>query len=211
MRSILSRVRGHLAFVRLLRDPTRLDQVFEVDASIPDLARTLNQLVEVMRAHPPAAAALAERPRLAIDLHELRALPRGTLGRAVADFLDRNRLDPRALSTLDGSDEAAWARAHLYETHDVWHVATGFSTDIAGELGLEAFYAAQLPVRLPHYLLAGGLLQSLIWAPDDFRARLAAIARGWDAGTRARPLFGVRWDRSWSLPLTQVRAELQLP
>jgi ubiquinone biosynthesis protein Coq4 len=45
----------------------------------------------------------------------------------------------------------------------VWHVATGFSTDIAGELGLEAFYAAQLPpVRLERghmdFLLMIGVL-----------------------------------------------------
>jgi ubiquinone biosynthesis protein Coq4 len=34
-----------------------------------------------------------------------------------------------------------------YETHDIWHVVTGFHTDVAGELGLQAFYLAQFPGR----------------------------------------------------------------
>jgi hypothetical protein len=31
-----------------------------------------------------------------------------------------------------------------------------------------------------------GLLQAAFWKQDDFRRRLAAIARGWEAGSRAR-------------------------
>jgi ubiquinone biosynthesis protein Coq4 len=204
------RLRGYLAGYRLLKDPTRLDEVFKIDDAIPGQRAILARIVAEMRAHPGAAAALAARPRLTVDLPTLRALPDGTFGRAVARFLDENGLDPRSIPMLDGSDELAWAKAHLYETHDVWHVVTGFATDEAGELGLQAFYAAQLPGRLPQMLLAGGLLQAAFWRPDDFRRRLAAMARGWDAGARAQPLFGVRWDALWTLPITRVRGDLGL-
>jgi ubiquinone biosynthesis protein Coq4 len=204
------RLRGYWAGLQLLRDPSKLDSVFLIDDALPGQDELLGRIVDAMRVHEGAARALTEQPRLAIDLAALRALPEGTFGRAVATFLDDNGLDPASIPRLDAGDERAWTKAHLYETHDVWHVATRFATDEAGELGLQAFYAAQLPGRLPQMLLAGGLLQAAFWRQDDFRRRLAAIARGWDAGTRARPLFGVRWDAMWARPEGEVSEELAL-
>jgi ubiquinone biosynthesis protein Coq4 len=211
IRNLWRRLRGYRAGLRLLRDPSRLDAVFQIDDALPDHDAILARIVETVRTHPGPADALARRARLSVDLPALRGLPEGTFGRAVARFLDDNGLDPRSIPTLDDAGgEAAWAKAHLYETHDIWHVATGFATDEAGELGLQAFYAAQLPGRLPQMLLAGGLLQAAFWRQDDFRRRLDAIARGWGAGTRAKPLFGVRWDAMWEEPVERVRTELGL-
>jgi ubiquinone biosynthesis protein Coq4 len=207
---VLRRLRGYAAGVQLLRDPSRLDAVFDIDAAIPDQAATYARIVAAMRTHPHVAEALAQRPRIRVDPSALRSLPEGTLGRAMARFLDERGLDPGALPTFDARDENSWARAHLYETHDIWHVATGYATDIPGELALMAFYKAQLPVRLPHFLLAGGLVHAAFWDPDDFDARVAAIAHGWEAGARAKPLFGVRWGDLWREPLEGVRAELRL-
>jgi ubiquinone biosynthesis protein COQ4 len=205
-----SRWRGYRAGLQLLLDPNRLEKVFELDAALPDQAAVLARVVAAVRVHPDAAIALAERPRLTIDVPALRTLPDGTFGRAVARYFDDNGLDPKAIPKLESTDEIAWTKAHLYETHDLWHVATGFATDMPGELALQAFGAAQLPGRLTQLLLAGGLMEAALWKPDDFRARLAAIARGWDAGTKARPLFGVRWDRLWNDSLDAVRAKLAL-
>jgi len=210
IKSFFGRVKGHWAGIQLLRDPSKLDQVFEIDAAIPNHDAVLKLITETVQKTETGAIALADKPRLAVDLAALRALPEGTFGRAVAEYFDANKLDPRAIPTLKANDDVTWTKAHLYETHDVWHVATGFSTDIAGELGLQAFYAAQLPGRLPQILLAGGLLQAAFWAQDDFRPRLAAIVRGWELGSRSKPLFGVRWDALWSAPLADVRADLAL-
>jgi ubiquinone biosynthesis protein Coq4 len=210
MRNVTARLRGYRAGITLLRDPTKLDMVFELNDAFPDQERLLAEIARSMRVHPHVAAALAEQPRLSIDLAELRVLPDGTFGREAARFMDVNGLDPRAIPKLEGEGELAWTKAHLYETHDIWHVATGFATDIAGELALQAFYAAQLPGRLPQMLVTGGLLQAAFWYPEDFRSRLAAIARGWDAGVRAKPLFGVRWDLLWREPIERVRADLAL-
>lgn len=194
----------------MLRDPSKLDEVFALDDAIPDHDAVLGRIIESVRAHESAASALRERPRLAVDLAQLRALPEGTFGRAVAAFLDAHGLDPKSIPKLDAEDEIAWTKAHLYETHDVWHVATGFETDVAGELGLQAFYAAQLPGRLPQFLLGGGLLQAAFFAQDDFQNRLSAIVRGFESGKRAKPLFGVRWDDLWSAPTESVRRDLAL-
>jgi hypothetical protein len=136
IRNLWRRLRGYRAGLRLLRDPSRLDAVFQIDDAIPDHDAVLARIVESMRAHPGPAEALVRRARLDVDLPALRAMADGTFGRAVARFLDDNGLDPRSIPTLDdGGGEAAWAKAHLYETHDVWHVATGFGTDEAGSSG----------------------------------------------------------------------------
>jgi ubiquinone biosynthesis protein Coq4 len=210
MRVLFGRLRGAGAALRLLHDPDRLDEVFVLTDALPKHDEALHRIVEAVRGYPGAAAALAERRRTAVDPKTLRAMAPGTFGRAVASFIDDNGIDPTSLPSLESPNELAWVKAHLYETHDVWHVATGFTTDVAGELALQAFYAAQLPGRVPELLLAGGLLQAALWKQEDFRPRLAAIARGWVAGKRARPLFGVRWDTLWDVPLERVRAELAL-
>jgi ubiquinone biosynthesis protein Coq4 len=154
------------------------------------------------------ATALRERPRLHVSLPELSKLPEGTLGRVFADHMISNGLDPAAIPTLPGGDATEFVRAHLYETHDVWHAVTGFKTDVAGELGLQAFYAAQAPGGLPWMLLAMGFLNTAIYSMNEREARFDAIARGWEMGRRARPLFGTRWDTLWSTPLAEVRRAL---
>jgi ubiquinone biosynthesis protein COQ4 len=208
LRWALLQLRGAWAAARLLRDPNRLDEVFALDRAMPRQAG--ERVVEAVNRHAQGRRALEERRRLSLDLAKLRALPEGTFGRAVADFYDRNGLTPAAIPSLEASDAPTYVTAHLYETHDVWHVATGFGSDVAGELGLQAVYAAQLPGRLAPILIAGGLVQAALWVQGDFAARLASVAQGHRMGREGAPLFGVRWEEMWDLPLETVRARLVL-
>jgi ubiquinone biosynthesis protein Coq4 len=207
MRNPLSILQAGTAFVRLAQDMSRLDEVFNLGDGLVDPA-TVRAMVEEGRTHETGKKALAERPHVHLDLKTLRALPTGTLGREYALMMDRNGLDPASIPTLPDDDEGKYVRSHLYETHDLWHVATGFSTDVAGELGLQAFYQAQLPGKLPAAILAAGFVNTLIYSFGDRDARLREIARGWLLGRRSRPLFGVRWDDYVALPLDEVRARL---
>jgi ubiquinone biosynthesis protein Coq4 len=208
----LTHARAAWSFVRLVRDPNRLDEVFHLSDR---LSRAHPEVLAIMANHvrrtPEGAEALRARPRLGkVDLEALAALPEGSLGRAFAEFLRARNLDPADIPTLPGEDEVGYVRAHLYETHDLWHVLTGFETDVAGELGLQAFYAAQLPGRLPIALLAMGMLNTFIYADGDRDPRLTAIGRGYALGKRAKPLFGVDWAARWAAPLSEVRASLGL-
>ena len=92
----------------------------------------------------------------------------------------------------------------------MWHAVTGFATDVAGELGLQSFYAAQLPGGLPLMLLATGFLNTALFAHHDRERRLDAVTRGWEMGRRAKPLFGVPWASLWGHPLGEVRAMLNV-
>jgi ubiquinone biosynthesis protein COQ4 len=199
-------VRAVWSFVDLVRNPDHLDRVFEIADA---MSEQRIDVIEKMRDHfardPRAAAALRDKRRLAIRLDELLALPVGTLGRTYAEHMRANGLDPASIPTLESKSELEFVRAHLYETHDVWHALTGFTTDVAGELGLQAFYAAQAPGGLPLMLLAMGLLNTAIYAMGERERRLEAITRGWQMGKRARTLFGVRWDEHWNRPIDDVR------
>jgi ubiquinone biosynthesis protein COQ4 len=205
----LSIVQAGTAFVRLTMDLSRLDEVFNLGDGLVD-DETIRAMTTRVRQDATGAAALAQRPHVHLDLKTLRALPTGTLGRQYALMMDRAGLDPASIPTLPDDDEGKYVRSHLYETHDLWHVATGFSTDVPGELGLQAFYQAQLPGKLPAAILAAGFLNTLVYSFAQRDVRLREIARGWLLGHRSRPLFGVRWDDYLALPLDEVRARLGL-
>jgi len=210
MKKRIRSLRGIVSMVRLVRDPDRLDEVFALaDAMAND--EILSQLAAAFAEDPRGARALVERPRIGrVDLQALRSLPEGTLGRTFAEHMIANGLDPAALPSLESHDAASFVRAHLYETHDVWHAVTGFKTDVAGELGLQAFGLAQFPSRLGALLIAGGLLHAAISRFDDRDARMREIVRGWLLGKRARKLFGMRWGEMWSRPIDEIRRELGL-
>jgi ubiquinone biosynthesis protein COQ4 len=206
----VKKAKAIVAAVRLIRDPNQLDQVFEIadDLAAPEM---LDAIVAELLKTPEIARAFVTRPRVGtLDLQALAAYPKGTLGQAYGEHMLKNKLDPSAIPTLPSETAHEFLRAHLYETHDIWHVATGFETDVAGELGLQAFYLAQLPTRLAPALLAGGLFNTLLFAWDDRDRRMRAIVRGWLLGRRAKSLFGVDWAAAWSTPLTQIRKQLRL-
>jgi ubiquinone biosynthesis protein Coq4 len=195
------------AFARIVQDPNRLDEVFSL-SDRTDQKEALERAAARFAMFPKGERALKECRRLpAYRLEELALLPQDTFGHAFAKHMISRGLDPAAIPTLNANDQAEFVRAHLYETHDIWHVVTGFDTDVAGELGLQAFYMAQVNGPLPPSLLAAGFLNTAFVAPEDSDARMRNITLGWRVGKRAEPFFGTDWDRLWSAPLTEVRAQ----
>jgi ubiquinone biosynthesis protein Coq4 len=168
----------------------------------------LAKMAEFFSHDEKGAAALRDKPRLKVDLARLSSLPEGTLGRVYAEELKRRNLDPASIPTLRANTETEFVRAHLYETHDVWHAVTGFGTDVAGELGLQGFYAAQAPGGLPWVLLGLGMLNTAFYGLDDGERRLNAITLGWQIGKQAKPFFGTDWSSLWATPLDDVRRRL---
>lgn len=205
--------RALFAFGRLAWDPgTGTDRVLGLIADIDDSGGK-QKLLESLSEDPDVREAIARKPELGhIDVDALEELPVGTLGHAFAGYLRSHGFDVGDI-TPDPNDEgtdADYAVNHLRATHDIWHTVTGFGTDVAGELGLQAFYLAQIQGPVPLILLAGGLLNGLRQGPDEVARRMDLIAAGWRLGRAARPLFGVDWAARWDRPLTEIRSELAL-
>ena len=194
----------------LARDPGRLDQVLL-------LAQTVN-LAAVVRAvarideTPAGRALLEERPlidRRHVDFGALARLPDGTLGREYVRFLDDNGITPDALEGApDIADERiAYVMQRMRQTHDLWHVLTGYTPDVRGEILLQAFTYAQTNAPSALIITIFGTVRWAFAWPDQHAALREAITRGRRTGFL--PTF--RWEDHWATPVTELRALLTCP
>jgi ubiquinone biosynthesis protein Coq4 len=163
-----------------------------------------------LRHDPRTAAALAERRAFGpIDLAPLATLPPGTLGRVFAEHCRERDIDPN-LVQVPPDDEVGWFLNHLYQTHDVWHVVTGWGNDLAGEVGLGGVYAAQLGNPAFFGFMLSLIQLNVILRRADLGEVFEAFAAGYRAGQRTRPLFGADWEALWPLPLDEVRRRFEV-
>lgn len=199
-----------LAVWRSLRDPTDTDEVaiVEIGFARSALGRRFarwEQLANVLREDPRTAPALASRrPCTRIDLDALARLDEGTLGRVFAEHCRSRSLDPDLVYiTPDG--EIDWMLHHLYGTHDIWHVVSGWGNDELGEYGLGGFYMAQLAAPTFFGVLLSIAVLSTVLRRRSLHDFMEAVTMGYASGKRAEPLFGVDWTELWDRPLHEVR------
>lgn len=204
-------LRYGLALWRTLRDPTDTAEVAIVEMGFArsHLGRRFARwelVLDALRRDPRTAPAVEERrPCTPIDLDALASQPAGTLGRLFAEHCRARGLDPN-LGYIAPDGEVDWLLHHLIQTHDVWHVVTGWGNDEAGEYGLGAFYMAQLAAPPFFGFLLGLAALSTALRRRSFRDFMEAVVAGYQMGKRAAPLFGVDWTKLWGLPVADVRA-----
>jgi ubiquinone biosynthesis protein Coq4 len=119
----------------------------------------------------------------------------------------RNHLDPNFYKTFEITNDAIMTIMRLRQTHDLWHVMTGFSTSVQDELGLQAFTYAQTASPLSPLLIGGGLLRAGFKNRQLTAPILESVAKGWAMGKKARPLFPLDWEANWKTPLTELRRD----
>ena len=164
----------------------------------------------VLKRDPRTATALGERKTFGpVVLADLERLPEGTLGRVFAEHCRTRGIDPN-LVHIPPDGEIGWMLNHLFQTHDIWHVASGWGNDLTGEFGLGAFYSAQMGgPPFFGYMLALGIL-NVVSRRGNLAEMLGAISAGWQAGKDAEPLFGVDWEELWETPIDELRARFAL-
>lgn len=200
---------GLKGFVTLMRDPTRVDSVFDIVEGFRD-TDAYRRMAAHLRSFPENARLIDERYLSAPpDLRVLQALPAGTLGREYARKMIEQKLDPNFFPRVEVKDDLSYVMLRLRETHDIWHAITGFDIDVKGELGLQAFGLAQLHNPLSVALIAGGLLRTLS-SPEALDGIMSEVTRGWRLGSEAKQLFAQRWDSGWDKPLHIWREELRV-
>jgi ubiquinone biosynthesis protein Coq4 len=208
---VVRTLRAVVALFRLMKNPDALEEVFALADALTTPAH-LRSLVAAIDAEPIAKAALARRLRIRLPaLSTLEELPPGSLGFEFAAVMKRRGLDPAHIPRPRSDTPERWVVAHIYDTHDIWHIVTGFDTDIEGEVGLVAFYLAQFPNPTHRALLAGAVTRLWLVEPDKTTDRLQAIVAGWTMGRRARSLLGIDWNERWATPVSEIRESLRLP
>jgi len=198
------------AFSILARDTSRVDQVLELAQAV-NLPRLVEKLGE-MESDPALRSLLDDMPRIdraSVDYEALGRLPDGTLGREYARFLVDHGISP---STFEkdpdvGNARLAYLITRVRQTHDLWHVLTGYEPDVRGEVLLQGFTYGQL--RMPSNMVIAlfGIVRYGLGWPRPVRHLRAAIAHG----GRAAMLAGFRWEDHWDTPLVELRERLACP
>ncbi len=191
------------ALRRLLTNPDDTVQVFMLGLAVN--APKFPELLARIAMEPGGVELLREQPRIdsaTVDFDRLRGLPASTLGGAYARYLDDNHLDPDLFQAPPGLPPVPrFVVQRIRQTHDVWHVLTGYRPDVAGELALQGFSYAQL--RAPSAGIIA-VLGTLVRAPGEARRVWEGFQRGRDAAF----LPVVRFEELWDRPLDELRREL---
>ena len=191
------------ALRRLLQNPDDTVEVFFLGIAVN--AARLPAFIGRFAADEAGFRLLAERPTIdsgTVDWDKLRALPATTLGGAYVRYLDDNGLDPDLFQPPPGLPPIpSWVAQRVRQTHDVWHVLTGYAPDVPGEIALQAFTYAQL--RMPSAWLIA-VLGTLLKAPRSART----VYDGFKRGEAAAFLPVIRFEDMWERDLDDVRREL---
>jgi ubiquinone biosynthesis protein COQ4 len=195
------------ALFDLARDPGRLDRVFDLGEALN--ASRIPEVLDRIAADPAGKRLLDERPRIDtthVDFDALRALPDGTLGREYTRFLDANGISPDVFQppTTVKDDRVAYVMLRIRQTHDLWHVLTGYTPDVAGEVLLQAFTYAQLGAPSALAITIVGALRHGRKAPRFGRRLVIALRRG----KRAKKLATFYWEDHWAESVAELRAKL---
>ena len=149
------------------------------------------------------------------DRDRLRALPEGSLGRVYLDFMEREGLSAEGLAEAAEHDPTAghdrdektfreWAR----DSHDLWHVLTGYGRDPLGELCLLGVLYSQIGSPGTAFISLLGLLQVPFEYPGA--PSLRAVLQGFWIGRRAEWMIAQDWEALLEKPFDEVRLELAI-
>lgn len=216
--SLLTRVRlGYQALLIAKDDPGNP----EAGALINDCfeQEVYARLATLMRQDPRGRRLLEERPSLQgdeVDLEALRALPEGTLGHELARYYEEHGIAPFT-TTQPVQSDMDYVSKRYRETHDIYHLLTGYGTDVVGEMELQAFVRGNLGSRAPLMMLPFGWFAMRFGvsiaggdapAPlplTDYARRIRAARR---RGASIAPLIMIPFEDYWSCPVEELRREL---
>ena len=199
----------------LVRDPDDTVQVFRIIRAISGNSqeRSFQRFLE--SDHGPKI--LAEKRVLLETLTDrayLESLPEGTLGRVYAEFTAREQITVDGLvdasdSVDRGDDELADPDRMLFgqrlrDSHDLWHVVTGYGRDLFGEAALLSFTYRQIRNRGIGFIV----LVAYLKARGDFAGERMLIRDGFRRAGPAEWLPGADWEALLERPLDEVRRTL---
>ncbi len=210
----LNRLIAHLkmgwALFRLSRNPQYTEAVFDIGEALYSLGATESARKKFLTS-PEAVATVQARKLLGpIDLHQLSKLPAGTLGKCFADHMLGLGLKVDFYRNLEVKDDTIFVMMRIRQTHDLWHLMTGFKTDVPGEIGLQAFMAAQMAVPISLVLMGASLLKVGTSPSDQMDAIMENIVKGWQLGKKAKSIFAIDWEANWATPIDSLKLQYNL-
>jgi ubiquinone biosynthesis protein COQ4 len=202
------------ALARLVKNPDETQHVFDLIDALS--GNSGERMLRRFEASESGRRILDERRQLLpvlSDREKLFALPVGSLGHGYADFMTREQI------TADGLVEASENRPRkgeelspereliglrMRDSHDLWHMVTGYGRDLVGEACVLAVTYAQTKNRG-----IGAIVAMAYWrAGRELPSARVAIREAYRRGKRAAWLPAADWEALLARPLHEVREEL---
>jgi len=207
------------AFRRLRADKEDTVQVFEIMRALS--GRSAYAGYERLLATPQGGRLAYNRVEFAdrlMDRAWVESFAPGTVGAAYADFTARENLSAEGLAEesrkglgagdIDARHPVAWFGRRIRDTHDLWHILTGYGRDALGEASLVAFSYAQTGGLGWAFIAVGAALTAGDTGGLPVRR---AIWEGYRRGKAAAWLPGQDFEALMAEPLEAARARLNLP
>jgi ubiquinone biosynthesis protein COQ4 len=181
------------------------------------------QVFEIMRALSGRSAyagyeRLLEFADRLMDRAWVESFAPGTVGAAYAEFTARENLSAEGLAEesrkglgagdIDARHPVAWFGRRIRDTHDLWHILSGYGRDALGEACLVAFSYAQTGGLGWAFIAVGAALS----AGDTHGMPVRrAIWEGYRRGKAAAWLPAQDYEALMAEPLEAARKRLNLP
>lgn len=206
-------------FRALMKDKEDTSLVFKIYESLPsknfmprvqDL--TLSKHGEALRSSEPSL------PEILDDHATLRKTPKGSLAHAYCDFMETEGLSAAGLVAESDrlgrpkyDDLVQWFGDRSRDTHDLFHVLTGYGRDALGEQCVLLFTHGQSPTQ-GHLLIgyAGSAnIKKMVWGSKA--PVMGAVREAKATGRGAPPMIAQSIRDLLAQPVDEVRKTLNIP
>jgi ubiquinone biosynthesis protein COQ4 len=205
------------AMQQLMKDGEATGEVFKIIEALKGNA--LTKLRAKILEDEEGRRLLSEKPDILDrlqDRDQLRKLPENSLGRTYLRFVEVENLSADGL--MDAAMEAPtqgarnedeiWVGERARDTHDLFHVVTGYGRDGLGEISLLEFGCSQSPnlgVRFIIHQSNRSAKKDGNWAVIE-----PCMTEAKENARKAKQLLGQNWEQLLERPLEEVRAQLGL-
>lgn len=145
------------------------------------------------------------------DVEALGRLPADTLGGALAHHMKASGLAQDFYQHSQPRNRMQFLRLRMRQTHDIWHVLTGTSTDVFDEVAIQGFVTGQYTSATSAILAAAAFLKSILRGRfDELQAYVDGFCEGYVAGKRAESLLAVKWEELWDEKVETLRKRYRI-
>ncbi len=212
-------LRAIRSFQALIKDKEDTSLVFKIFESLPSrdflprvAALALSERGEFLRSTEPTLAEVLD------DHAALRRTPKGSLAHAYCDFMEAEGLTAAGLvaeSERSGRarfpDLVEWFINRSRDTHDLFHVLTGYGRDALGEQCVLLFTHGQAPSQ-GHLLIGYAGAANIAKMTKGSKAPVfGAVRQAHRTGRGAPPLISQPIRKLIERPLEEVRSALKIP
>ena len=204
---------------KLIADKEDTEQVFHIIESLNGNS-TRKDFAQFMHSDngPKLLSRRTFLPDLLDDHAPLKALPSGTVGRTYVDFMEREGLTAHGLveesltqraDYQKFDDDLLWYTNRLRDTHDMYHILTGYGRDALGEDALLGYTHSQhggLGIRFIAYMGNRVIAKE---APREARVK-DVLAEARRNGKNAKRIVEQDIEALLDQPLNEVRERLNI-